>query len=329
MPNQNKIAFIICYNNEQMMDECEYYINHLIVPDSCITEIIKIRDAKSLTQGYNLAMKKTDAKYKIYLHQDMMLINPNLLNELVEIFKDESIGMIGTLGMDRLFPDADMHTYWNSGKTLNQTYQEIVSFDFMADCTTSVQEVAAIDGMFMATQYDIEWDEAITGWHMYDLSQCVRFLEKGYRICLPNTCEFWTLHDSGFCSNLNYDKARKLLCDHYPQFFIYSTVDRDVELSNMDEILIAEIQSNIANAEMNQYGSSKIKEMSQDVFYPFYCEIKHYLRRMEFNMPKEDWESLILYIRYNKISIAFLMEALQRCTMNPEKIIGMIEECLS
>lgn len=53
-----------------------------------------IPDAEYITQAYNAAMQASDAKYKIYLHQDVFLLNKKLIEDILEIFKDETIGMI-------------------------------------------------------------------------------------------------------------------------------------------------------------------------------------------------------------------------------------------
>ena len=60
-------------------------------------------------------------------------------------------------------------------------------------------DVEAVDGLFIATQYDIEWREDLfTGWHLYDSSQCLEFRRRGYRVAIPNQSDgrggFWCIH---------------------------------------------------------------------------------------------------------------------------------------
>lgn len=41
-------------------------------------------------------------------------------------------------------------------------------------------KVSAIDGLFMATQYDIKWrEDLLDGFHFYDVSQCFEFAQQG------------------------------------------------------------------------------------------------------------------------------------------------------
>ena len=53
------------------LDERVYYINKLEIPTEYEIDIITVRDADSMTSGYNAAMQTSDAKYKIYIHQDV------------------------------------------------------------------------------------------------------------------------------------------------------------------------------------------------------------------------------------------------------------------
>ena len=81
------------------------YLNQLHIPDGFTTELITIADAPSMTAGYQAAMNESDAKYKIYLHQDVFILYPYFLDSLVEIFQVSShIGMIGMAGTD-IFPE--------------------------------------------------------------------------------------------------------------------------------------------------------------------------------------------------------------------------------
>ena len=53
MLKENKFHFIICYNNEQYMQECTRYISFLEVPEGIETKIIGISGAESMV--YNVA----------------------------------------------------------------------------------------------------------------------------------------------------------------------------------------------------------------------------------------------------------------------------------
>ena len=60
----------MCTNNQRYMEEAIYYITHLRVPEGYQISFLAIEDAKSMTAGYNEGMQASNAKYKVYLHQD-------------------------------------------------------------------------------------------------------------------------------------------------------------------------------------------------------------------------------------------------------------------
>ena len=102
--NKQKIAFIICTNNALYYEECVRYINELEVPVGYCTDIICIQEANSMAEGYNAGMQASDAKYKVYLHQDTLILNRNFISDLLQVFNsDKAIGMLGVLGWKK-FP---------------------------------------------------------------------------------------------------------------------------------------------------------------------------------------------------------------------------------
>ena len=149
MVNNKKIAFIICTNNKIQFDECKLYIDKLIVPDGYETELIPIYGAVSMTSGYNSAMAETDARYKIYMHQDVYIINKYFLLNIIDIFnKDDSIGMIGMIGSPHIPASAVM---WLGDRVGN--FRSWPSGNFEHERITEdsiIHEVESIDGFMIA-----------------------------------------------------------------------------------------------------------------------------------------------------------------------------------
>ena len=85
MLNENKICFIVCVNNYRCWEECLLYLERLVIPENYDVDIITIEDAKSITSGYNEGMEASDAKYKIYLHQDVFITDIYFLQEMLDI----------------------------------------------------------------------------------------------------------------------------------------------------------------------------------------------------------------------------------------------------
>lgn len=221
---QEKIAFIICVNDERQYEECSLYIHHLYVPDGYSVEIIPVYDAESMTGGYQKGMKMTSAKYKIYMHQDVLCINPNMLYELLHIFQcDSKIGMVGVAGCIKM-PDVGVWWQANTGIYYNLIQDNIIDyvdnlneFQNKYNCG-EYQEVEALDGVFLATAKDVNWREDLfNGWHHYDVSQCMEFQRKGYKVVIPRPKEEWVLHNEKWKRMLKNDywQADKCFLQEY------------------------------------------------------------------------------------------------------------------
>lgn len=212
--NNSKFCFIMCSNNKQYEEECMHYINNLKIPDGYSVEHIIIYNATSMTSGYNKAMHSSDAKYKIYLHQDVFILNKNFLYDLLTYFKAPSVGMIGIVGS----PDFPKNCVMWYGYRIGIFYSNSIyssSYNEFQKIYTPTQ-VEAIDGFLMATQYDIPWREDIfTGWDFYDISQCFEFRKAGYNIIIPPSDTPWCFHDDGILNLTDYNNNRKLFREYY------------------------------------------------------------------------------------------------------------------
>ena len=210
-----KIEFIICTNDELLYSNCTHFINQLIIPKGCTIDIMKLTNQRSITSAYNNAIKASTAKYKVYLHQDTFINNVNFISELIAIFtSDSAIGIIGMIGSKTIPPNG----VWWKGETIGKVYgspkgrMELMSFSNPA----VLEEVEAVDGLLIATQYDIPWNEEFQGWHYYDLSQCAEFRKYGYKVVIPHQDEPWVTHDCGKVNVSNgYDENRKLFISTY------------------------------------------------------------------------------------------------------------------
>ena len=197
MTDASKIAFITCVNDEEKYEECLLYLRHLRLPGGMTAEYIPMRGAASMAAGYNAAMRSSDARLKVYLHQDVLVVNKDFVRDIQEIFADGSIGMIGVVGC-RSLPASGI--WWDGmrcyGRVLHACEPESVVDSEMQEPEGPYVEVEAADGLLLATQYDISWrEELFGGWHFYDTSQCMEFARRGKKVVVPNqTADFWCVH---------------------------------------------------------------------------------------------------------------------------------------
>ena len=216
--NNQQFCFIICYNDDLYLEECLLYISNLIIPDGFTIDILTIKDAKSITSGYNEAMKTSDAKFKIYLHQDVFIMNKYFLINLLNIFNyNVHIGMVGMVGAPKINDSAIMWASPRIGGIFTRELMEKPYISELYETPETLGIVSVIDGHLMATCVDIPWREDLfDGWDFYDLSQSMEFNNRGYQIVVPPQHQPWCLHDDGNILNLyNYNHYRKIFIKEY------------------------------------------------------------------------------------------------------------------
>ena len=202
--DDHSICFISNVNNEAEYEVAKKAIVELEIPSGYKVEILGVRHAASMAAGYQQAMNASNAKYKIYLHQDVFVINPRLISNLLEIFQaDSKVGMIGVAGTVKLLHEHPV--WWDSPLTslFGTCYTRLSESEMVRNYYGEVPggqstygHVAAIDGLFMATQYDLSWrTDLFHGWHFYDISQSREFINAGYKVVIPYQQEPWVIHD--------------------------------------------------------------------------------------------------------------------------------------
>lgn len=216
--DSNKVCFITCVNDERLYEESLLYIKQLHVPPEIKLEFVAVRGAASLTQGYNQGMKSSNAKYKVYLHQDAFIVHRDFIVDIMKIFRDDdAIGLIGLAG-NKMMPVSGR--WWDNdyqyGAICDSSSGKMRSFRKAAG-PEPYREVQVVDGVIMATQYDTPWrDDLFTGWHFYDIAQCVEFKRAGYKVTVPNQVNTWCIHDSGTVQLDDvYEKYRNVFLDEY------------------------------------------------------------------------------------------------------------------
>ncbi len=221
--NNKKICFITCVNDDRQYEECLLYINNLNIPEGYEIDAVSIKEAESMAAGYNAAMNSTDAKYKVYLHQDVFIINKNFILDFLSLFKkDEKIGLIGMTGSKAIAIDGSWgkseYKYGKKYKKQNGAI-ELVEFN---EINKSYDSAKVIDGAIMITQYDLAWrEDIIDGWSFYDASQCNEFVLEGYKIVIPNQLKPWYIHECKMDKNVNdYENNRKNFIAEYYNYML-------------------------------------------------------------------------------------------------------------
>lgn len=254
---ENKIAFISCSNQREIREEIIKYIEKLKLPIGIERELIIIDDALSMTEGYNRAMSRSDAKYKIYMHHDVFIINPLLIEESIRIFSENPhIGILGVIGCEKLPRNG---IWWESDSCIGKTLEdnlECLKLLELGEVKEPYCEVQALDGQFLMTQYDIMWREDICrGWHFYDTSQCLEFARAGYIAAVVRQESPWLIHECGMDINRGYEEER----DRFLNEYRLQIENRDFSVEERIGLLI--------NTGALQEAKSLLEEYKEKVFY--------------------------------------------------------------
>lgn len=219
--NMRKIAFIICSNDDLYLNEAIVYLKRLIVPEEYEVELLVIKEAKSMLEGMQEGRESTDAKYKVYMHHDVFIINRNFISDLLSVFEsDENIGLVGMVGYKKMGSDGVMwfEKYEGAIYVSGIGMPDYTAYSY--DISHGLIDVVSVDGLLMATAYDIPLrTDLFEGWDFYDVSTSLEYKRAGYRVVVPMQKCPWVLHDDGkYLSLWDYDRNRHIAMKEYSDF---------------------------------------------------------------------------------------------------------------
>lgn len=365
LQNEKKIAFISCVNNKLYFEECKHYIEKLHIPEGYEIEVLAVEGAASMCAGYNEAMQSTDAKYKIYMHQDVFIRDVEFLDKIVQIFKENSkIGMLGMVGGVRMPKTGVVYRAWNIGKV--DCREPDLSYYLEGDTKKKQNEVVeAIDGLVMITQYDIPWREDLfANFDFYDASGAFEMRRKGYEVVVPYQETPWVIHDSSFAKLGNYDVNRKICLKEYPEFLYAENgyeFSYNEEWEKLSKALAEEVKQMLGSgnfrdavATIQAYKKTGRKDSELELLavmcdiirleeqyhvekcffsgisgyeniYEKYTTIRFLLRRMELDFPAEEYEELTQAIRKNEISYEAITTIMLHSTIDKVRVLKALE----
>ena len=219
-----RFHFIVCTNDALRMQECRRYIQRLIVPEGWCADVTAISDARSMTEGYNRAAhlhpgdeaQTKDVPVRIYLHQDVYIVNPYFLLNLLTVFETHpDVMLLGMAGTPELNESGIMWAGTYIGNVYTPTDEPYEAERLDASCT--VTDADSVDGYLMVTRADIPWREDLfDGFDFYDVSQSREFATRGLRVAVADQKTPWCVHDDGRILSLaRYDHYRRIFLEHY------------------------------------------------------------------------------------------------------------------
>ncbi len=190
--DEKKVSCISCVSDANAYKAMKESVKRQNLPQGYTLDFIPVYDADSMCAGYNQGMWSSDAKYKLYLHQDACLINQDVIVNMIEHFeKMPNVAMLGLAG-SRHIPCSGV--WWDD----DTAYIQLQGGCQVGTARDKWNQAMVLDGFFLMTQYDMTWrDDVFSGWHFYDVSQSIEYQKKGYRVEFPRQEEGWCSHHEG------------------------------------------------------------------------------------------------------------------------------------
>ena len=230
--DNSKICFIACIDDDEYEKECLLYLGRLNVPEGYVIDYIGIREAKSISGGYNEAIEASDAKYKVYLKQGVYITETDFIYRLLEIFEDSKVGLVGVRGAAELSNDMIIsHSlgYQKSGIE-NTNGKKYIN-------------AQAVDGTLIATQYDIPFNENLfVGSDFFDVSISAEFIKAGYKVAVASQGEKRWVHDTNdICEQSFSEKDREIALNEYQDVFNLKPNKKRLAFIYFKEITITDV----------------------------------------------------------------------------------------
>jgi glycosyl transferase family 2 len=227
------VAFLCCFDDPLKVERLERSIAALEPHEGTEVGLFTARGEGSIARTYNRLLREAaDWRYKVYVHQDVILLNRRIVADLLRLFRHRTIGLVGVAGC-RFLPSS--YVWWNGSGLTGRVVEDRGGGPKLLDFGDPSHEYGlaeCVDGLFLATQYDLLWDERIPGFHFYDVAQSTRFLLRGYKVVVARQGEPWLRHDIGVRDDSHlpaYETARETfaaLYGHRRDRFVRSRVLR-------------------------------------------------------------------------------------------------------
>jgi glycosyltransferase involved in cell wall biosynthesis len=283
--NEKKICFIWNVQNQNYYQESSQSVDNLAIPEGYKLEKITITN-KSFATAYNQAVAESNAKYKVYLQDSVCILNRQFLYAILNVFKNQEIGLLGILGA-KTIPTSGI---WQESKhkvgkiQIESNFKKhLITFgDIENDCDCEAAKV--LEGTLLATQYDMLWrDDIFTGKYYYDYAQCIEFTKRGYRVVVVNQNKTpWCLQKiDTHPDQAEIDYNKQLFLESY-SYAIYPLVSILIPTYNRPAFFKIALESALNQTYKNIeiiIGDDSTNEQTQQLIQPYlvkYSNIKYF-----------------------------------------------------
>ena len=188
---EKKIAVLLRRTQEESYKRCLESLNAMMWPEGYEVEAFPLDAGRPYAEQANEVLAATDAKYKLYINDEMCLDHPQMVREMMAIFRDESIGMIGFLGSASLpVSGSVMDSPYKRGVVLMPSEEGFSELRF-GDSMGEAADVRFLLPSLFATQLDLSWNESYEKQYYAVLAHCRAMEESGARIVVSSPVEPW------------------------------------------------------------------------------------------------------------------------------------------
>jgi len=184
-----ELSVIICSVDDRRFAQCDANWRDRL--QGRRYELIRIRDARSLAEGYNRGLARSRGERLVFCHDDIELLQPDVYERIVAHLRCADVA--GVAGSSRL-----LSGLW-SGSGQPDTHGQVVSpapngdgfhldvFGFASQAAGKA--IQALDGLFLAVRRNVaealRFDaESFDGFHLYDADFTFRAYLAGFHLAV-------------------------------------------------------------------------------------------------------------------------------------------------
>lgn len=211
-----RLSVIVCSRDDvrfaRFVGECERTLT------GSNFEIVRIRDARSMCEGYNRGTDQSTGDLLVYCHDDIEFFSDGVHDSLVEALTDfDLVSCVGSSVVDSptwMCHDATFSQGWMvaPGTSSGQYLVGVVGVPNVESPLSSG------DGCFLACRRSVakslRWDDVtFDAFHLYDIDFCLRARQQGYRLGVARGIAI-NHHSLGSFDALWQEHARRFLRKH-------------------------------------------------------------------------------------------------------------------
>lgn len=191
---QDEILFIIVGNDDWIISENIKFIDNMTIPKHMKVEYRVVSNLDNIPQTVQNAMRESMAKYKIYLDQNVFLLDKEFLTKAIAIFQNNpDIGLLGARGYYKTEENEKMELRGNYIFHYNDT-RNICLSNVCEGGVNTIVDVMALDKHFMMTSVDSDWNGNNSNFHII---KSVEMRHAGYRTVVFIDEKPFVLFDNG------------------------------------------------------------------------------------------------------------------------------------